>query len=112
MRNFFKALKPLSGVVSKSFSDASSKMLPSFNLVIRDHNQGAFRNGQDPADAKSLEIMGLFDELNQHGPECFDKLEGGGQEPGSVAMSFRSPKDLFQKSVAAMPNGTKIRSLT
>ena len=38
MRNFFKALKPLSGVVSKSFSDASSKMLPSFNLVIRDHN--------------------------------------------------------------------------
>lgn len=91
---------------------ASKILLPKFNYVIRDHNQGAFTNGQVPTDLAALSAVRHFDSLNQQGEEHFGKLETGGQEYGSYVMSFRELTDLFGKMLEATPNGTEFRSLT
>lgn len=99
--------------VARKLSPAASELVPVvFNFVGRDHNQGAFRNGQVSTDPESLAVATHFDSLNQNGPSYFGKFEGGGQEPGATAMSFRDPLKMFKAYVDAMPNGTKIRSLT
>lgn len=100
-----------------AFSTASKILLPKkpmfkANYVIRDHNQGAFTNGQVPTDPDALEVLTHCDNLNQQGTEFFGMIETGGQEYGSYVMSFRELEELFKKMLAATPNGTKFRSLT
>ncbi len=103
----------------RAFSTVAKQVVPKFeepsvlfNFVVRDHNQGAFRNGQIPTDAEAMEVATQFDSLNQKGLAYFSRFESGGQEFGSYTMSFRNPVDLLKQYVAAMPNGTEIRSLT
>lgn len=104
-------------IAKTAFSTASKILLPKkptfqANYVIRDHNQGAFTNGQVPTDPAALEVLTHFDSLNQQGPEHFGRLETGGQEYGSYVMSFRDLTELFAKVLEATPNGTEFRSLT
>ncbi|MES2960929.1 MAG: hypothetical protein V4694_00925 [Pseudomonadota bacterium] len=100
-----KPSRPLIGVASEAIKTV-------FNYVGRDHVQGAFRNGQVATDKKALHIATQFDSLNQNGPRYFGKYETGGQEYGSQAMNFTNPLTSLRKVVKAMPNGTKLRSLT
>lgn len=80
----------------------------------RDLKQTAWGNEGDPSCAQNLEAIAIVDEINTKGPAIIKYVEGGGQmnneftKIGEDKTSF----DLYAQYHAAMPNATKIRSLT